>query len=277
MNPKVSIVVPIYNIEKYLPNCIESILSQTYTNIEIILVDDGSTDQSYNIIQKYAKKDHRIIVVRQQNSGQSSARNTGLQKASGDFISFVDGDDEISPHFIESLLNPFLKSKSQKTALSVCGIHYKRLRENSVKDVFIKPLRPKREHETFKSYILYLLATDGRMYSSVNKLYRTNAAKSIAFDEKLNFAEDTKFVLDYLNVAKGDISFILKPLYIYNFGTDTSTINSTAILWKNWQNSYQNLKIWLGKNPTNTEKLLLHLVRLRWRISYIRSKHRAKQ
>ena len=114
------------------------------------------------------------------------------------------------------------------------------------------------------------------MDSSVNKLYEAKIAKTLAFDESLNFAEDTKFVLDYLNKAPGDPNFVLKPLYIYNFGTTTSTINKTAINWQNWQTSYKNLKTWLGKKPTSSEKFWLHLVHLRWRISFIRSKRRAK-
>jgi hypothetical protein len=114
------------------------------------------------------------------------------------------------------------------------------------------------------------------MYSSVNKLYRAKIATKLRFDTKLNFAEDTKFVLDYLAKASGDPVFILSPLYVYNFGTETSTINSTAIQWKNWQTAYQNLKSWLGPNSSIREKFWLHLVHLRWRISFLRSKRRAK-
>ena len=272
-HPKISIIVPIYNTGKYLEPCLDSIISQTYQNLEIILVDDGSTDDSPNIIKEYAKKDKRIVSIRQDNQGQSAARNTGLLKATGDFISFIDSDDCIKPTFIEDLFNNY----SDSTAITVCGIHYKRLRQKSANDVYINPIRPKHSRESSKSYILYLLAIDGRMYSSVNKLYRADLAKKCHFDEKLNFAEDTKFVLDYLKKSTGDISFVLKPLYIYNFGTETSTINSTALDWHNWQSSYQNLKSWLGKNPSLKEKFWLHAVHLRWRISHFRSKRRAKK
>lgn len=272
MNPKVSIIVPIYNTAKYLPKCLDSILSQTYQNLEIILVDDGSTDDSGKIADGYAKKDRRIKVIHQKNAGQSSARNHGLKNATGEYISFIDSDDTVAKTFIEKLL-----FTNQGTTLSVCGIRYKRLRQRSVEDVYTNHLRSIRPNESKKAYILYLLAIDGRIYSSVNKLYKASVAKKLKFDESINFAEDTKFVLNYLKAAKSaNIHFVLEPLYIYNYGTETSTISSAATIWQNWQTQYKDLKTWLGKNPTLIEKFWLHLVYLRWHISYLRSKKRSK-
>ena len=271
--PLVSIIVPIYNTARYLPACLDSIIAQTYQNLEIILIDDGSTDHSGQIADIYTKKDSRIKVTHQKNQGQSAARNLGLTMVKGEYVSFLDSDDEIEPTFIEKLLAPLASSNA---SLSVCGMHYKRLKTNTAENVYISQLRPRRKPESLKAYILYLLAIDGRMYSSVNKLYRAKIATKLCFDTKLNFAEDTKFVLDYLAKASGDPAFVLSPLYIYNFGTETSTINSTAIQWKNWQTAYRNLKSWLGSNPTIRERFWLHLVHLRWRISFLRSKHRAK-
>ena len=272
MDSKVTIIIPIYNTSKYLPNCLDSVLSQSHQNLEIILIDDGSTDNSSQIVDNYAQKDSRIKVIHQNNQGQSSARNTGLKLATGDFISFIDSDDEIKPSFIVDLLSAY----SKNTALSVCGIRYKRLKQNSAENVYITPLRKKRKNESKKAYILFLLAIDGRMYSSVNKLYLSQYAKKCHFDQSLNFAEDTKFVLDYLNKVEGEINFVTKPLYIYNFGTDTSTVKTSATIWTNWQASYQNLKTWLGPKSSPQEKFWLHLIHLRWRISYVRSRRRAK-
>ena len=273
MNPKVSIIVPIYNTAKYLPKCLNSITNQTHQNLEIILVDDGSTDNSGQIADSYASKDRRIKVIHQKNAGQSTARNNGLKRASGKYISFIDSDDQIDSHFIEKLLSAY----NHNTSISVCGIHYKRLHQKTTENVYINNLRSRKKNEFQKAYILYLLAIDGRMYSSVNKLYLADIAKKCTFDTSLNFAEDTKFVLDYLNKTKGEISFVLEPLYLYNYGTETSTIRSAATLWQNWQRQYKDLKPWLGQNPTLSEKFWLHLVYLRWHISYLRSKRRAKQ
>ena len=271
--PLVSIIVPIYNTARYLPACLDSIIAQTYQNLEIILIDDGSTDHSGQIADNYAKKDSRIKVAHQKNQGQSAARNLGLTMVKGEYVSFLDSDDEIKPTFIKELLAPLASSNA---SLSVCGMHYKRLKTNTAENVYISQLRPRRKPESLKAYVLYLLAIDGRMYSSVNKLYHAKIATKLRFDTKLNFAEDTKFVLDYLAKASGDPAFVLSPLYIYNFGTETSTINSTAIQWKNWQTAYQNLKSWLGPHPSAREKFWLHLVHLRWYISFLRSKRRAK-
>lgn len=272
MDAKVSIIVPVYNNKNYVNKCFDSLLNQTHENLEIILVDDGSNDGSEKIVDDYTKKDTRIKSIRQQNAGQSAARNAGMRLASGKFIGFIDSDDEIAPTFVEDLLNAF----TEDVALTVCGMNYKRLKQKTANDVYTNPLRACKKHETKKAYILYLLATDGRMYSSVNKLYRTEIAKQCSFDESLNFAEDTKFVLDYIQKAQGLPAFVLKPLYIYNFGTDGSTIRSTAVKWKNWKTSYKNLKAWLGSNPTIREKFWLRAVYARWRISHIRSKKRAK-
>jgi glycosyltransferase involved in cell wall biosynthesis len=103
MNAKISIIVPIYKVEPYVRNCVESILSQSYTNIELILVDDGSPDKSGSICDEYAKKDNRIKVIHKENGGLSSARNAGLDVATGDLIGFVDGDDFIDKDMYETL------------------------------------------------------------------------------------------------------------------------------------------------------------------------------
>lgn len=108
-NPKISVIIPIYNSEKYLDYCIASVLVQTYKNLEIICVNDGSTDNSLNILKKYASNDDRIIIINQENYGQSVARNTGLKFATGEWISFIDSDDwigiECYQKFIDVLNN----------------------------------------------------------------------------------------------------------------------------------------------------------------------------
>ena len=92
---KISVIVPVYNVEKYLKRCLNSLVNQTYTNIEIICVNDGSKDNSLNILNEYAQKDNRIVVISQENQGQGIARNKGLEIAKGDYIGFIDPDDFI--------------------------------------------------------------------------------------------------------------------------------------------------------------------------------------
>lgn len=115
---KISIVVPIYNVEKYVKKCIESLIKQTYKNIEIILVDDGSTDNSVGIIDEYANKDPRVVAIHQENKGVSAARNAGLKVARGEYIGFVDPDDYVDCQMYEVMVN---KLQTGFADLAVCG------------------------------------------------------------------------------------------------------------------------------------------------------------
>lgn len=110
MEELISVIVPVYKVEKYINQCIDSIINQTYTNLEIILVDDGSPDNCGIICDKYAKKDRRIKVIHKENAGVSSARNVGLDNSNGEFITFVDADDYVSNIYCEELLKT-LKEK----------------------------------------------------------------------------------------------------------------------------------------------------------------------
>lgn len=111
MKKKVSIILPVFNVEEYLKKCLESILNQTYTNIEIIIINDGSTDRSYEICKKYASIDDRVVLLNKKNEGLALARKDGFEKSTGDYILFVDSDDYINKDFIEHAIN-ILKNKS---------------------------------------------------------------------------------------------------------------------------------------------------------------------
>lgn len=118
--PEISIIVPVYNVEKYLSQCIESIKSQTFEDWELILVDDGSPDNSGIICDEYAKTDRRIKVVHQENGGVSTARNLGLENAKGEYISFIDSDDYIAPEFLKVMLDKLLTHNADMVR---CGFH----------------------------------------------------------------------------------------------------------------------------------------------------------
>ncbi len=113
----VSIIVPVYNVEKYIKTCLDSIINQTYKNIEILLIDDGSTDNSGKICDEYSKKDKRIKVFHKENGGLSSARNYGIDRAKGDYLTFIDSDDTLELDYIEYLYNLI---KKYNTDLSIC-------------------------------------------------------------------------------------------------------------------------------------------------------------
>lgn len=268
-NDLVSIIVPVYNAEASLKKCIESLLIQDYSTIEIFLIDDGSTDNSGVIADELAVQNNNITVVHQFNHGRSNARNVGIRLASGKYICFVDSDDTVAKDFVSSLVDA-----SKDGSFPVCGIKYHRLFANTEQDIYLNSPRAQRKNEPLVAYIPYLLATDGRMYSSVNKCYlkKVITENNLTFSEDLDFAEDTKFVLDYLKYADSNIKFILKPLYIYNFGTEGSTTISAMRNWSDWKKSYHNLREWAGKNPGFRARFWMRMVWLRWRISYLRTK-----
>ncbi len=129
----ISVVIPVYNVEKFLDRCIKSILDQTYSNLEIILVDDGSTDHSGEICDKYQIADNRVRVIHKKNGGLSDARNVGIDIASGEYIAFVDGDDFVHPEMYDILLSNLIRTNSD---LACCEMYnYEETQENLNRDI----------------------------------------------------------------------------------------------------------------------------------------------
>ena len=128
--PLLSVIVPIYNVEEYLEKCLDSIINQTYKNLEIILVDDGSPDKCPQICDEYAKKDDRIVVIHKENGGVSSARNLGLDIAKGEFITFVDSDDWIDETMYEKMM-----LKQAEENLDLVFTRYKTIKNGSIKKI----------------------------------------------------------------------------------------------------------------------------------------------
>lgn len=171
----VSIIVPIYNVEPYLKRCVDSIIHQSYSNLEIILVDDGSPDKCPFICDSYAQTDNRIKVVHKVNGGLSDARNAGLRIATGDFIAFVDSDDWISHTYIETMLNLISDSTAD---IVECGF----IRTTGESDICVKD-----EHPLKKTYssreALQLLIKDCELHQIVwNKLYTRSVIEDTLFE-----------------------------------------------------------------------------------------------
>ncbi len=292
MNPLISVIIPVYNTSLAVRRLLAVLLNQTYERLEIICVDDGSTDDSLKQIRKLSKTDERLKVFHQANAGASSARNLGLKHATGDFIAFIDSDDLVTLDYFELMLNvmryhrssrksrhpqPQYRDHSSRIAFSVCGFHYFRLNSRSQSDVFINELPPQRSNEPSRAYLLRLMHEDGRLYSSVNKLFHGDLIRQqqLQFDVQKNFAEDTKFVFDYLDAwlnqhqtRKIKIVSVLKPLYIYNFGTETSTVKKSSLIWKNWESSLADFAVFAKPLPPAQAKKLLGQLRRRFKISH---------
>lgn len=206
MNDLISVIIPVYNVEKYLKKCVESVLTQSYRNLQIILVDDGSTDKSPEICDEYAKHDNRILVVHKKNGGLSSARNSGLKVACGNYITFLDSDDYVSPTIYEELYR-VLEEREDRIACSC----FRRIDESG-------KIYDKRDlhiyHETLSNleYLRELLLHIGDT-SVCTKLFPRELLKEKYFDEsKLN--EDLLFMVDLIPYFK-EIVFTGKVGYFY--------------------------------------------------------------
>lgn len=181
--PLVSIIVPVYGTETYLPACIESLCKQSYSKIQIILVDDQSPDRCPEICDDYAKKDSRINVIHQENKGVSGARNTGVRYATGEYVMFVDSDDELLPNAVELLVMDAIKYKADIVSSNIKTVDNK----GRVVDV--------QEDGSYKFFqedepLLLLLDEDPSSYSACAKLFKTDFVKDIQFEEGKHMGED---------------------------------------------------------------------------------------
>lgn len=186
----ISIIVPVYNASKYLRECIESILVQSYHNFELILVDDGSKDNSLEICQSYIARDSRIIVFHQENAGVSAARNAGLSLARGEYFCFVDSDDSVEPDMIEKLYNSIIKANAD---LSICGFKNISSKGVTTKQAVKEEIIGEVEiaHFVVEHYLEWLVSSPcGKMYKNIQ--YPTKK-----FDVNISLGEDLKFNVQY--------------------------------------------------------------------------------
>ncbi|HTX72517.1 MAG TPA: glycosyltransferase family 2 protein [Rectinemataceae bacterium] len=228
----VSVVVPVFNTAPYLANCLDSILSQSYGHLELMAVDDGSTDDSPSILAMYAGHDRRIRVLRQPNQGQSAARNRALDATRGDWITFVDSDDHIHERYVERLLELALDRHAD---LSICSaVEYDPGTRQPVPNGHTTHIRWQIDHdagsidprdESTKASILNIcLAPWG-------KLCRAELARSLRFPESLRRYEDNPYVLGIAHKAER-IAYIREQLYYYRRRIDSvSRMVETGQLW----------------------------------------------
>jgi len=206
MNSLISIVVPVYNVQNYLDCCVKSLISQSYSNIEIILVDDGSTDNCANICDEWKKKDPRIRVIHKQNGGLSDARNAGMAVATGAYIGFVDSDDYIHKDMYRLLYENLLENNSD---ISACGIELFWDNDSKTKTLtngFNGTL-------TAEEAMLAIINEDKLKQPVWNKLYKTRLVRKISFPIGKQH-EDVFWSYQALGVVK-KISVFDTPLYFY--------------------------------------------------------------
>ena len=250
-NPKVSIIIPVYNVEGYLPFCLESLVNQTYPNLEIICVNDGSSDNSLNILKQYASKDERFVIIDKVNEGVSIARNTALQSVKGEYIVFVDADDWLDENYVEIML----KTAKQHNADVVMCTYVKEYDDHSsVSKIFD-------EDELILSDSDVQTQIRKRMFGLSNnelshperadvlatvwkQIIKTEISKEKSFFDirKIGTFEDGLFQIDlYKDVKK--FVYINKPLYHYR-KTNSNSITSgyKSDLFTKWQYLYDVLE-----------------------------------
>lgn len=198
---KVSIIIPIYNAEKYLYECLKSIKQQTYSNIEVLMINDGSSDNSENICKDFLK-DKRFNLINKKNGGVSSARNVGIEKCSGDYILFVDSDDWCKEDLLQQII------EYSNTYEMICFSYFKAYNNNIVKE----ELKIK-QNSDIKKEILINKAIGGYLW---NKIFKVQIIKehNIKFNENISYCEDLLFVKQYIEYIK-KVKYLNKSLYYY--------------------------------------------------------------
>lgn len=205
--PEFSVIIPVYNVEKHLGKCIDSILAQTFKDYELILIDDGSLDKSGEICEQYAMKDSRIVVVHQKNGGVSAARNKGIDKAKGRYITFIDSDDSVENNYLSSMY-----TISEDIDLVIGGIKHIEINGNEYDELYSK----NQSLMELKRDILLEMIQNGSIKYAVSKRFNRNILleKNIRFDCSMNLSEDTLFVANYLCTCKC-VKYIGKTVYRY--------------------------------------------------------------
>lgn len=239
----ISVIVPVYNAEKWLRECIDSILTQTYSNIELVLINDGSTDNSLAICQEYARKDDRVIVLDQENAGPSAARNNGIRNCNGDYLCFVDSDDWLEPDACEQLIKAVYDTNAD---MVVYG--YNRV-ENGVKkleNVNVDPGLYETKEELKGLALNYI-------YSPISKKVKVFSwlrliRKDIMINNNIWFNEDIYRGEDYLLFAQIHLhvskvySMTDKALYNYRYVDDSITNTYVKNMWDMALKTYEILK-----------------------------------
>lgn len=230
--PKISIVVPVYNVEQYIKKCLESLVRQTFKDIEIIIIDDGSPDESYKIYEQYADRDDRIKIIKKKNEGVSEARNTGIQNASGDFLMFVDSDDWMEPDGCEILYNEYLKNKAD---LVVADAHTVTNGKKYINRIFLRDFVTdsrdfiRQYQAACIGYGYNPMPADKTNVSGLGSPWNKLYSRKIIVDNNLKYDpyvkgiyDDNLFTLYYLS-AIHKVSYVAKPIYNYRIVTQSLT------------------------------------------------------
>lgn len=228
----VSIIVPVYNAEKYLMDTVHSILKQTYKDFELILIDDGSIDNSFNLCRSIADTDKRAIAIHQENKGVSAARNTGINIAKGNYICFVDSDDYIEPDMLECLVK---NAENYQADISCCGLVQVAL-DGEIKNHYCHGEKKffTDMQELMRAFFSEPLYKE-ILYGPYNKIIRTEIVKAVHFNEKYTVAEDLLFNFECLEIAN---TFYLENRELYHYIKRKNSISTSKFAEKEFDYIY---------------------------------------
>ena len=223
MGEKISVIVPVYNVETYLERCVESILHQTYTNFELILINDGSTDSSGQICDHLAYQYENIKVYHIENAGVSNARNIGIQLATGVWITFVDSDDFVTKDYLATLASAV---EGGNVGFVIAPLHH--IKNGIVTD--LPPYSGRKELWSTEETMKELLMTTKTSFFPVAKLFKRDLLVDEKFNTDYHLAEDALFLTELLLKTRCSSVFIDKPIYYYDHreGSATTSVNRYA-------------------------------------------------
>lgn len=253
---KVSIIIPVYNVEKYLPKCLDSVLGQTYADLEIICVDDGTPDRSAAVILSYAEKDGRIKLISQKNQGLSGARNTGIKSATGEYIVFLDGDDWLDPKTVETAVSTAEKNNADVVMWSYVREFSDRSDEKKIfeSDKIFDESGCRELHRRMAGLYGDETADPSNADSLVTawgKLYRADIIKENGLefvDTKLIGTEDALFNLQCFGFVRS-AAFINRPFNHYRKDNDISLTRSyKSRLFSQWNELYDRMESYIKEN-----------------------------
>ncbi|MBA1351019.1 glycosyltransferase family 2 protein [Streptococcus oralis subsp. oralis] len=220
MGEKISVIVPVYNVEAYLERCVESILQQTYAHFELILINDGSTDSSGQICDRLASQYENIKVYHIENAGVSNARNMGIQLATGSWVTFIDSDDFVTQDYLATLASAV---EGLNVGFVIAPLHH--IKNGIVTD--IPPHSGKTELWSTEETMKELLMTTRTSFFPVAKLFKRNLLADEKFNTNYHLAEDALFLTELLLKTRCSCVFIDKPVYYYDHreGSATTSVN----------------------------------------------------
>lgn len=268
--PLLSIIIPVYNSSKSIKKIASDILSQSFKDFELILVDDGSTDKTISVLRGIQSKDKRVVVMSKKNGGPSSARNAGLKRSKGTYIQFFDADDRVPKGALEAVVSSMENTQSDMVVSGwQIDLWVKNELVQGYKTITFKKQEVRGNPEDIKKHVLKSIGTDGRLYNLWNKLFRADIIKDnyLQFNDHIRFGEDVIFALEYFQHVS-QINYIPDVTYHYQENGPGSVFSKSSLSSEFRIINLAALEGFVGSQPDQEMADLHSWVVTRWLGSY---------